>query len=167
MKWLKAGLTFTAVALIGLYLLLKLLFALLVQGFWLLVAAGAVVLAVRVWRRHRHGRSNEIRNLAPGDAAAPAGVIGSDAEPAPQGAASTDLDRERPARSHLPLLAHKDRSYVVVGREHGFTADRSEAYLRLDDVSAPRPVPGAGDHSALVARYSARRRAERTRSTRP
>lgn len=166
MKWLKAGLAFTAVALIGLYLMLKLLFALLVQGFWLLVAAGAVVLAVRVWRRYRSGQSNGAGTEARGDAEAPAPVLESDPKSA-HVAVGTGLDRDLPTRSQLPLLAHKDRSYVAVGREHGFTAARSDAYLRLDDVSATRPFPATGDHSALVARYSARRRAERTRSTRP
>ncbi|QSN49598.1 hypothetical protein [Mycobacteroides abscessus] len=156
MKWLKAALTFMAVALIGLYLLLKLLFTLLIEGFWFLAAVGAVVLVVQIWRHHRQTRSRAARS----DAAPPAVVD-------PEVRQQTGAERELHPRAQLAVLAHKDRSYVVVGRDHGFTAARSDAYLRLGDAPPPRSVPVEGDHSALVARYSARRRAERTRSTRP
>lgn len=161
MKWLKAALALMAVTLISLYLVLKLLLTLLVEGFWFLVAAVVIALAVHLWRRHHQGRSHGKHS----EAAPRAAVADPGTEPEPRQQA--DAERELHSRSHLALLGHKDRSYVVVGRDHGFTAGRSDAYLRLGDIAPTRRSSAEGDHSALVARYSARRRAERTRSTRP
>lgn len=63
-----------------------------------------------------------------------------------------------------PVLAHQHRSYVVVGRDIGFTAPAPGGYLRADSPSSWAPIPV--DHSALVARHLGRR-PSRARSTRP
>ncbi len=63
-----------------------------------------------------------------------------------------------------PVLAHQHRSYVVVGRDSGFTAQAPGGYLRVDSPSSCAPIPV--DHSALVARHLGRR-PSRARSTRP
>lgn len=63
-----------------------------------------------------------------------------------------------------PVLTHQHRSYVVVGRDSGFTAQAPGGYLRVDTPNSCAPMPV--DHSALVARHLGRR-PSRARSTRP
>ncbi|SHW37041.1 hypothetical protein [Mycobacteroides abscessus] len=69
-----------------------------------------------------------------------------------------------PARALPSVQTHKHRSYVVVGRDHGFTAPATEGYLRLD--AATPCAPATADHSALLARHLGRR-PSRSRGTRP
>lgn len=151
----KAMLALAGLAVTALWVSAMLLVALievLIKALIPIAVVIAVYLILRARRRH-----------AP-QAAAPTTTTGPvqqlskvPAEPAP---AKTIA----PARALPSVQTHKHRSYVVVGRDHGFTAPATEGYLRLD--AATPCAPATADHSALLARHLGRR-PSRSRSTRP
>lgn len=119
----------------------------------------AIVVAIYLILRARRRRQPTPQAASPEATTQPqqAELPAAPAEPAPPEPIS-------PALALPPVQAHKHRSYVVVGRDNGFTAPGADGYLHLNSADPCAPAPA--DHSALLARHLGRR-TSRARSTRP
>lgn len=151
----KAMLALAGLAVTALWVSAMLLVALievLIKALIPIAVVIAVYLILRARRRHAPQAAAQTTTTGPAQQLSKV-----PAEPAPPNPIA-------PARALPSVQTHKHRSYVVVGRDHGFTAPATEGYLRLD--AATPCAPATADHSALLARHLGRR-PSRSRSTRP